>query len=103
MAVSGGETVGCVALIPMTDGVYELSKMAVAPRFQGRGIGRALLHHAVAEARAIGASSLFLGSNTILTSALKLYESAGFVHISSEKAPPSPYARANVFMELQLA
>ena len=31
MAYAGAEAVGCVALIPMQDGVYELSKMAVSP------------------------------------------------------------------------
>ena len=102
IAVSNGETIGCVALIPMRDGVYELSKMAITPRFQGRGIGRALLLHALAEARAIGARSLFLGSNTILAGAVRLYESVGFVPVPAEKAPTSPYARANVIMELDL-
>ena len=32
--------VGCVALIPLGQGIYELSKMAVSPQLRGRGIGR---------------------------------------------------------------
>src|ERR1700760_3644501 len=60
MAYFGARAVGCVALIPMHEGVYELSKMAVAPEMRGLGIGRRILEHAIAEAKRIGAKSLFL-------------------------------------------
>jgi N-acetylglutamate synthase-like GNAT family acetyltransferase len=99
---AGGDAVGCVALIPMGHGVYELSKMAVSPRLRGLGIGRRLLLHAIQEARAIGAKSLFLGSSTKLKSAVHLYESVGFRHVPPEKIPPMPYTRADVFMQIEL-
>ncbi|HWZ50205.1 MAG TPA: GNAT family N-acetyltransferase [Granulicella sp.] len=102
MAFADSEPVGCVALIPMDTGVYELSKMAVSPHLRGLGIGRTLLEHAVAQARVIGARSLFLGSNTKLANAVHLYESIGFRHVPPASLPPMPYARANVFMELPL-
>jgi putative acetyltransferase len=102
MAYAGAEAVGCVALIPMRDGVYEISKMAVSPHLRGRGIGRRLLQHAIAQARRLGASSLFLGSNTRLKDAVHLYESVGFRHVKSETLPPMPYSRADVFMEMLL-
>lgn len=102
MAYAGSEAVGCVALIPMRDGVYELSKMAVSPQLRGRGLGRRLLHHAIAQARSLGAKSLFLGSNTRLKDAIHLYESAGFRHVKPESLPPMPYTRADVFMEMPL-
>lgn len=53
-AWAGEEVVGCVALIPMGDGVYELSKMAVSLAVRGRGIGRKLLEYAIAQARGAG-------------------------------------------------
>jgi putative acetyltransferase len=96
------EAVGCVALIPLGHGVYELSKMAVSPELRGLGIGRRLLLHAIAEARRIGAKSLFLGSNAKLRDAVHLYESVGFRHVPPEQIPPMPYTRANVFMEMPL-
>src|ERR1700677_279285 len=68
------ETVGCVALIPIGDGVYELSKMAVSPEVRGRGIGRRLLEYAVTQAKQIGARSLFLATSTKLQNAVHLYE-----------------------------
>jgi N-acetylglutamate synthase-like GNAT family acetyltransferase len=94
--------VGCVALIPVGGGVYELSKMAVAPETRGRGIGRKLLAYAIAQARQMGAVSLFLGSNSRLENAVHLYESAGFRHVPPENLPATEYTRANVFMEMEL-
>jgi N-acetylglutamate synthase-like GNAT family acetyltransferase len=102
LAYAGAEAVGCVALVPMHDEVYEISKMAVSPHLRGRGIGRRLLQHAIAQARRLGARSLFLGSNTRLKDAVHLYESVGFRHVKPETLPPMPYSRADVFMELSL-
>ena len=92
-AGAGAEAVGCVALIPMRDGVYELSKMAVSPHLRGRGIGRRLLQHALVQAKCLGAKSLFL---------IHLYESVGFRHVKPETLPPMPYCRDDVFMEMPL-
>jgi ribosomal protein S18 acetylase RimI-like enzyme len=94
--------VGCVALEPTGDGVFELSKMAVSPAERGRGIGRRLMDAAMDRAQALGASSLFLGSNRRLTAAIGLYESVGFRHVARERVGPLPYTRADVFMELPL-
>jgi ribosomal protein S18 acetylase RimI-like enzyme len=94
--------IGCVALEPTADGSFELSKMAVLPAERGRGTGRRLLDAAIARARALGGSSLFLGSNHRLAPAIGLYESAGFRHVARERTGPLPYARADVFMELPL-
>jgi putative acetyltransferase len=102
MAWLGQQAVGCVALVPIGDGVYELSKMAVSPEMRGLGIGRRLLLDAIALAKHIGARSLFLGSNSKLQNAVHLYESVGFRHVPAESIPDMPYARANVFMELPL-
>lgn len=102
MVYLGQQAVGCVALIPMGGGVYELSKMAVSPGQRGLGIGRRLLQHAVVEAKRIGAKSLFLASNSRLENAVHLYESVGFRHVPAGSLPAMPYARANVFMELLL-
>ncbi len=102
VARSPAGTVGCVALMAMGDGVYELSKMAVDPALRGHGLGRRLLAYAIAEARSMGARSLFLGSNSRLQNAVHLYESAGFRHVPRERVPLSGYVRANVFMEMLL-
>jgi len=102
LASVGGEVVGCAALIPMDGGVYELSKMAVSPRLRGLGIGRQLLEYTIRQAKAIGARSLFLGSNSKLKNAVHLYESVGFQHLPTDRIPPTEYTRADVFMEMEL-
>jgi putative acetyltransferase len=102
MVSANGEAVGCVALIPMEGGVYELSKMAVSPQLRGMGIGRKLIEYAITQARELGAKSLFLGSSSKLPNAVHLYEAVGFQHVPPERLPPNPYVRANVFMEMAL-
>jgi putative acetyltransferase len=99
-ALEAGEAVGCCALIKLADGGFELAKMAVAEPFKGRGVGRALMAAAVAWARAKGAPRLYLETNSALAPALGLYRSFGFREITP--AEPSPYARADVVMELKL-
>lgn len=103
MAHLEGRAVGCVALCPEGPGVFEVSKMAVDPAAQGRGVGRRLLAHAVAQARAMGAHTLVLASNARLGPAVHLYESVGFRHLAAHERPHTPYARADVFMELALS
>ena len=98
----GAARVGCVALVPTGDGVFELSKMAVSPAVRNRGVGRSLIRAAIDTARALGAASLFLGSSTKLPNAVHLYESVGFTHVPAERIGPMPYERADVFMELAL-
>ena len=59
----------------------EIKSMRVADAFLGRGVGRAMLEHILAEARRMGLKSLWLetGSAAAFIPALKLYESAGFL------------------------
>jgi GNAT superfamily N-acetyltransferase len=95
-ARSGDEIVGTCALIPEGDGRFELSKMAVDERHQGLGLGRKLLEAAVAKAKALGAAELFLESSSKLTTAIRLYETSGFVHTPPPGA--SHYERADVYM-----
>ena len=103
MAVAGEERIGCCALILAKEGVFELAKMAVSERYRGRGIGRGLIEYTVALAKLLGAHTLELASNSKLANAVHLYEAVGFRHMPLERVEPSPYARANVFMELHLS
>lgn len=88
---------GTVALLPTAPGEYELTKMAVTPAAQGRGLGELLGRAVIAHARAIGARKLFLYTNSALAPAIRLYGRLGFAH------RPMPegvvYARADVYME----
>ena len=99
IATLGGRAVGCCGLKPMEPGVYEVAKMAVAEDLRGRGIGRIVLVRTIEEARAMGATKLYLETNSRLANAIHLYESLGFERLPAKH---SIYERANVFMELVL-
>lgn len=102
MALVDGEPVGCCALLKMSDTTMEVAKMAVDENFQGQGIGRAVLGAAIDYARQIKLHRLYLETNHVLTPALKLYAAMGFRPVPEERLIPSPYRRADVFMELWL-
>jgi len=93
------EIVGCCALIATWPDSYEVAKMAVDESRRNLGIGKAMLAHVVEAARALGARRLTLETNSKLMNAIHVYESLGFRHIDPSLVEPSPYKRANVFME----
>jgi len=97
--VEDGEAIGCCALMALPDGGFEVAKMAVAEPYKGRGLGRALMEACVERAKAAGAPRLYLETNSVLAPALSLYRSFGFKQIAPPQ--PSPYARADVIMELR--
>ena len=98
-AVEADRAVGCIWLIPMGDGGFEVIKMAVDEASQGRGYAKALLQACVDRARKLGAPRLYLESGTKLLPALALYERTGFKHLPPERRPASPYERVSVWME----
>lgn len=101
VALYNGEPAGVCALIKMDDPEYdfEMAKMAVSPKVQGKGIGGLLGQAIVQLAKDLGASKLYLGSNTLLKPAIHLYYKIGFKKIDGRT---TPYKRANIQMELEL-
>lgn len=101
IALSDNEPVGTCALIRMTEGIYdfELAKMAVDSKAQGKGIGWELGRAAVKRAKECHATRLYLESNSALRPAVTLYRKLGF---RDSAARPSPYSRCDVQMELLL-
>lgn len=92
--------VGCIALVKMSEGEYEVAKMATDEHYQRRGIARSLMNAAIAWAREHNARRLYLETNHTLDAAIALYKSSGFQPIPPQ---PSVYKRADVFMELLLS
>ena len=93
----GDTIIGTCALLHESAGVYELSKMGVDESFRGRGAGRKLLHAAIAEFHRRKGTRLFLESNSKLTTALRMYEQAGF-RLQPAVRTGSHYERADVYM-----
>jgi len=100
LAVEGEHVLGVVSLIVMGDGAVELAKMGVKPEAQGKGAGKMLVAAAIAAAREMGMGRVYIETNAKLGPALKLYRDAGFQPLKT--TIPSPYARADVQLELWL-
>lgn len=101
VALYNNEPLGVCALIKMNDGNYdfEMAKMAVSPKAQGKSIGWLLGQKLVDTAKELGASKIYLESNTILKPAINLYYKLGFEKVAGHA---TPYKRCNIQMELVL-
>jgi ribosomal protein S18 acetylase RimI-like enzyme/putative intracellular protease/amidase len=91
----GSNIVGTVALKREDAASFELTKMAVDERWQGRGLGRALLESACSLASERGAQRVILYSHRSLEAAIKLYHAQGFVE---QPLDSSRYLRSNIKM-----
>jgi GNAT superfamily N-acetyltransferase len=98
MAELNGEIVGTCALLKMENGEYELAKMAVDEKAQGKQIGYKLGVATIEKARELGGSLIYLETNAILKPALNLYKKLGFADAPDR---PTPYERCNVHMEIK--
>jgi ribosomal protein S18 acetylase RimI-like enzyme len=72
--------------------------IAVAPDFQGKGVGSSLLKQAENVAQATGAPKLRIHTNTRMTKNIILYKKAGFEEIDV-KPHPNRVGHELVFME----
>ena len=99
VALAGDDVVGVCALQKADRETFELVKMAVTPKMQGRGIGRQLGESAIAWAKEKGARRIYLESNTRLDRALALYRTLGFEPFTGH---PSPYERVDIHLQLWL-
>ncbi len=91
---------GTFSLIKVEENVYELGKMAVSPKFQGKRIGQKLMQFCIDFCKNQGWSKVILYSNRILENAIHIYRKYGFEEISMEKDPL--YKRSNIKMQLIL-
>ena len=101
-AWEGDELLGIAALRSLGVDHGEVKSMRVVPAHLGKGVGRALLHHLIATARARGYRRLSLETGTAarFAAANALYVSAGFIDCPPFAAyPASPHNR---FMTLDL-
>jgi amino-acid N-acetyltransferase len=77
-----GKIIGCCALTIIWADLAEVRSLAVDSRYQGRGIGRALVEWAVAEARRLGIRKLMS-----LTYEQRFFEKLGFEVVPKESLP----------------
>lgn len=77
----GGEIIGCSAVKVLAPDACELKMMYVYNRYQGMGLGRRLLTHAIQFAADQGYQKILLDSTRESSSAISLYCKNGFYEI----------------------
>lgn len=85
-------------LLQGESGSYEMVKLGVLDKAQGKGVGKKLVVHCLDKAKELKASKVELESHTSLQAALKMYESLGFRTVEGQ----CHFVTANVKMELSL-
>ena len=99
-AINDGKAIGTAAMVLVEEGIFELSKMAVDPNYQGLGIGRRIVDECIKFAKYHKAQEIFLITNDKLLPALELYRSSGFE--LDENYDDNRYERGNTKMKLSL-
>ena len=98
-ATYNNEIVGTVALINQQQ-FYELSKMAVSPKYHGLKIGQKLIDYCIQFGKEKKWDSITLYSNRKLVPAINLYKKVGF--IEQEVEADCHYERSDIKMKLML-
>lgn len=77
VAISENSIIGCVVLVPLDskDHQAQLIQMAVDTSWQGKGIGKQLVHHLINFAKNYGLKEILIHSRQEVTS---FYEALGF-------------------------
>ncbi|MFC5647854.1 GNAT family N-acetyltransferase [Paenibacillus solisilvae] len=78
VAEADGVIIGEYVLLPTRPATVELVNIAVSPGWQGKGIGKQLVHHAVRHARELGYQTIEIGTGNSGFGQLALYQKCGF-------------------------
>ena len=96
-----GLPAGCVGVRPLPDseGVCEMKRLYVDPRFRGQSVGRMLSLAAITAARESGYRKLMLDTLPSMRMAVKLYRELGFTEAPAYYPTPS---EGTMFLALDL-
>lgn len=86
LGLLNGEIAGLIETIDQPDHLL-IENVAVAPAFQGRGLGRRLMAHAEQLARQLGHAEIRLYTNARFTENVALYQRLGYRIDRQEEGP----------------
>ena len=84
IAERGDRIVGCIAVVGTSEKEAQVRWFLVDPSARELGLGKRLLHEAVAFCERCGYESIFLWTVSALTAAARLYRSAGFQKVEEK-------------------
>jgi N-acetylglutamate synthase-like GNAT family acetyltransferase len=88
---SENSAVGCVALEQATSEIYYLERLAVLPNHRQHGFGKALVTHALSNARLLGACRVNIGIIAKHAELKNWYKEIGFAEGESKDFPHLPF------------
>jgi DNA-binding MarR family transcriptional regulator/N-acetylglutamate synthase-like GNAT family acetyltransferase len=98
----GDKIVGTAALLKLDNETYEIAKMAVTPRAQGKQVGRRLTEAAIVRARSRGAKKIVLHTDNRLRAAVGLYSRLGFKAAPDEATVSGKFGRSKFGYAMKL-
>lgn len=93
------EIAGTVAMQKVNDTTFELAKLAIDKKFQGKKLSSLLMDACILFAKEKKATTIMLVSSTKLDTALNLYRKYNFIEVPMAE---NDYDRADIQMELYL-
>ncbi|NOU98045.1 GNAT family N-acetyltransferase [Paenibacillus sp. LMG 31456] len=78
VATMDDEIIGVYVLLQTRPETVEIVNIAVDERHQGRGVGRQLVNHAIANAKLLGFRTVEVGTGNSSVGQLALYQKCGF-------------------------
>ena len=93
------EALGIIGIRKFADGIWEMKRFYLDPKFRGAGFGKQLVSKIINVAKEFGYSKMYLDTDPRMPAAIKIYKQFGFVEV------PPYYDSLNtdgVYMELDL-
>jgi len=99
-----GKIVGMGALKELEEGIGEIKRMYICPKYRGKGLGKEMFKKLIEKGKEFGYSTLRLETADFMTQAQNVYRSAGFKEIDGYSGGEMPeWYRPNcIFMEKSL-
>ena len=84
IAEQGGENVGSVVTVRVSDEVAKLRLLLIDPKARGQGLGRRLVEECIRFSREVGYKKIVLWTNANLLAAQHIYQATGFRLVAEE-------------------